>query len=126
MKSILIRAGHHVASPAQGLIRNHVEIASPHCTKTSGRSTKGRLDFLDLGRAHFPRLNLIAELLFSELMIASKQNQDRLAVDDVDEGLDLSSGFGTPVQLGKRLNRSNAGRRKFFGRVEPIAVFDFG
>ena len=132
MEPVLVGAGGHVVRAAQPFVGENFRNASlllyrvtchrlasntaprlPGCAPSSGNN------FFRRGRTNRTVVRCCREFGFIQLVVAANQNNDRLAVGDVNQRLDLAIGRNVVRRFAQCLNGHNAGRGKFFnGRAD--------
>ena len=81
--------GDHVAAAAQRLVGDHRQVRHPDRAEAARQRAESLLDLLGVGRADLHRAGGVGELLLVERVVTAHQHQRQLAVQHVDQGLDL-------------------------------------
>ena len=120
---INVGAGDHVAPPPQRLVRDHRQTGDRDRAQAARQRPQCGPDLLRLGRADRRRPGRVGELLLVQRMVTAHQHQGELAVQQVDEGLDLPLG-GRVVPGRQVLDGPHAGSVEPLRGGQPRAVGD--
>jgi len=105
--------GDHVTAVAQGLVRDHRQVRHAHRAQAAGERAQRVADLLGVRWAQRRRRCGIGQLLLVKRMVAAHEDQGQLAVEQVDQRLDLPVGRRV-VRFGQVLDGPHA------GGVEPL------
>jgi hypothetical protein len=110
-----------------GLVGEHAQAGDAHRAEASGRSAQRGADLGVLGGPRLGGAGRVAQLGLDQLIVAAQQHQHRLAIESVDERLDLAHGRGRAGgEFREIVDAAHTRRGEFLGRGEGGAVLRRG
>ncbi len=123
---VLVGARGHAAATLEGRVGQDPQVRNTHRTQASRRRSQRGPDLRFRSGPHVAGAGGVLQLLLRQGVIAAQQHQRGLAVEHVDEGLDLLL-RGRPVLDARQVfDGANAWRRELLGGVVRLSVFRCG